>query len=342
MQRLKHSRGIKRKCLYWENDPVPQNVKQKKILRSNLENSPHVLSLETHTFALKGLRNLGNTCYFNAIIQGLFHCPTFAAAIENLPLEALTCDVVKHIQILLRDITSVSSSSYITPTKCLTATLNIPECKRAGMSFNGQQHDASELLSHLLEYFNRNYKPLSDMFEGKLVSTQTCQHCSYSYSKIQPFRQYSLQMDIPSMNEIQTCDLYKLMEYYHKTEIVDRSCMQCDSQNATAKKKLSISVLPKILVVHLFRFRGLRKIEDFVCFPNHVTIKGTVESNDQQTKYRITGIVVHKGASLSSGHYLAYFRADHRWYRADDKKIRKVAWATVRKQKAYIIFYEQL
>ena len=342
MLRLKNSRGIKRKPLDRGNNPVLRKVKRKKISHPDLENPTHIVSQEFHTFAYKGLKNLGNTCYFNSVLQAIFHCPAFTEAIGNLPPEAISIDVINHLQLLLREITTTNALPYITPTKCLTAISNIPMCQQAGMSVNGTQQDASELLTHLLEYFEENYKSLSDIFEGKLVSTQTCQQCSYSRSKNQPFKQYSLQMDIPLSHEIQTRGLYKLMDYYHQGEILlGYKCGQCDSQNSTVKK-LSISILPKILVIHLSRFCGVMKIKDFVTFPANLTIKNIVDESETQTKYSINAIVVHKGISISVGHYICYFRADQKWWKADDHIVTEVTWPTVKKKKSYLLFYQQL
>ena len=164
-----------------------KRLRRTKVLVSNISNREDLIrdpnsvndlsdfvAQEPDTVILKGLWNLGNSCYFNSVLQCLYHCPTFKGAIETVTLEALSIAVVKQLQMLFGDMTAVGYFPYITPTECLTAAMNIPECKRAGMKVNGRQQDASEFLVHLLEHLKQKFRPLSDIFEGQLVSTHMC------------------------------------------------------------------------------------------------------------------------------------------------------------------------
>ena len=311
--------------------------------RSNVDNDPlGFVSQEPHTVICKGLKNLGNSCYFNSVVQCLYHCPIFRGAIELVAPEALTVVVVNQLQMLFRDMAGVGSFPYITPIKCLTAAMNIAECKRAGMIVNGPQQDVAEFLGHLLEHFHQKFRPLSDIFEGQFVSTHTCHHCAYSYPTTQPFKLYTLQMDVPTTLEIQTFDLYKLMDHFHRETILsDYCCTQCGTQNSTEKKITTIA-LPRLLVIHLSRFRGLQKIDKYVRFPAQASIKYNIDGDEYYTQYRIMGIVVHIGSSIAGGHYVAYVRAVENWFKMNDHIVSAVRWQTVRRKKAYLLFYEQI
>ena len=316
--------------------------KDHRIVGPNIVNRHVDLGIqESDTVLLKGLKNLNNTCYFNSIIQCLLHCPIFKEAIETAPTEALTVDVVKHLLILFGVMNASGSLPYVTPIECLTAVLNTSQCQEAGMRLNGIQHDSSEFLILLLQHFFKKYRPLSDIFEGVMLSTQTCQQCSHYFTTHQPFKLYTLQMDLP-LNNTQIYDLYTLMEYFHRGEIVSGySCAQCDAQNSI-EKQLSIISTPTILVVHIARFKGLQKIDYFVRFPATLTISYRVDDNEYETKYRITGMVIHKGNSIAQGHYFAYIRRGETWVKADDETVREVRWETARRKKAYLLFYEQM
>ena len=228
---------------------------------------------------------------------------------------------------------------YITPIKCLTAAMNIPECKRAGMIVNGPQQDAAEFLGHLLQHLHEEFRSLSDIFDGQFVSTHTCQYCSHSYRTNQPFKLYTLQMDLPPP---QRFDIYKLMDHFHrKTILHDYPCTHCDTLNSTVKK-INIIALPKLLVIHLSRFRGLQKIKKYVRFPEQASIKYGIDGDEYNKQYRIMGIVVHIGASIQGGHYVSYVHGGEKWFKMDDHIVSTVRWQTVRRKKAYMLFYEQI
>ena len=345
----KNNPGIKRKRLVSGKDSVSQNVNGKhKTGQSILVNtSLDLISQESQSHIFKGLKNLGNSCYFNSVVQCLLHCNTFRAAITTLPPRALRVDVVYHLQRLFVDMTTQGSFPFVTPTECLTAAMKIPECKNAGMRFNGAQQDASEFLVHLLEHFYQKFRPLADIFERQLSSTQTCQHCSYSSVTSEPFKLLTLpitssHVDVSSTDIPRTYDLYALIDDFHRAQIISgRRCPHCDNLHSTAKTPAIITP-PRVLVVHLSRFRGLEKINNFVRFPTELTIRSTIDGNDYQTVYGIKGLVIHKGSSIERGHYISYFGADEKWFKANDHSISIVRWQTVRRKQAYLLFYEQI
>ena len=188
------------------------------------------------------------------------------------------------------------------------------------------------MLGHLLEHFEQKFRPLSDIFEAKFISIHKCQLCSHSYSTKQPFKQYTLQMDLPSTNGTQTLDLYKLMDHYHKADIIQGcTCSQCHSVNST-KKIMNITALPRILVIQLSRFRGLSKINNYVRFPKQASFKYKSGNNEYNKQYRVMGIVVHIGSSIANGHYMSYVRAGENWMKANDETVTSFRMYVIRKR----------
>jgi ubiquitin C-terminal hydrolase len=74
----------------------------------------------------------------------------------------------------------------------------------------------------------------------------------------------------------------------------------------------------------------------------HNSIKYNIQNNDYNTQYQLTCIVVHIGASIAVGHYVAYIRAGELWFKMNDSKVKTVTWSTVKRQKAYLLFFEQI
>ncbi|KAJ3180125.1 hypothetical protein HDU85_004128 [Gaertneriomyces sp. JEL0708] len=143
---------------------------------------------------------------------------------------------------------------------------------------------------------------------------------------------------------------------------------------------LQPSTLPPILVLQLKRFTatffGTRKMDEYVEFGEEIDLSNylapetlekqpntsAVDVSQRSTKYRVYGIVVHSGGLLS-GHYVAYVRvpkalvsddkasdaltadedSEHAsWIYASDTHVRASTWEEVKKQKAYLVFYEKI
>ena len=290
-----------------------------------------------------GLKNLGQTCYFNSIVQCLFHCPLFRETLENVPQPLLSVNVLRELRLLFSQMGKKSSLGYLETIRCFSAAISIPECKKANMNKN-RPEDAGEFFLRLIEYFGTKFKPLENIFQGKLRSTLLCQHCSQSSIIIDPFG--LLPLSFPASyheHDIShTHDVYDLLDEFVKPEVIHGcNCAHCPAQHPAAKT-FDILSPPKVLVLQLKRFKGLQKIEDFVRFPSKLRINCASVANDQHHFYRLTGIVCHKGPSIANGHYIAYILAQDKWLKANDKTIKEIRYETVKRKAAYLLFYERL
>eukprot|EP00106_Octopus_bimaculoides_P005011 XP_014772453.1 PREDICTED: LOW QUALITY PROTEIN: ubiquitin carboxyl-terminal hydrolase 44-like [Octopus bimaculoides] len=180
-----------------------------------------------------GLRNLGNTCYMNSILQVLGHLDKFRHFFVSMPIRSLTsvhscCHSCPHNQItqtLVKAVTAQTTletgilracsslceelrslfqalwsgqSSVVSPNALLQAVWDyIP-------AFQGySQQDAQEFLSELLDkvqaelhhlgYINRSQDVVTDTFQGELVSEITCLSCEQKFQTYEPFMDLSLE-----------------------------------------------------------------------------------------------------------------------------------------------------
>ena len=309
--------------------------KSKKILVPQPQHEEHI--------SFKGLSNLGQTCYFNAIVQCLLHCPLFKQAIENVPRAALSVSVLRELRLLFNKMSRKTSSRYLSTARCFSAAMGIPQCGRAHMH-EDKQEDAGEFFLILIEYFREKFRPLADIFEGNSRSIITCQHCSSTTTTMQPFKLLALCFPVSNNKQDQhnvasTHDIYTLLDDFFRPEIISGyHCTQCATHHP-AKKKLDILSTPKVLVLQLKRFSGLQKIDDFVKFPTQLRVKFVGAGSERHHSYRISGVVFHRGPTIASGHYISYVNAEGKWLEADDSSIREVRWEMVRDMKVYLLFY---
>uniref|UniRef100_A0A183T5N6 ubiquitinyl hydrolase 1 n=1 Tax=Schistocephalus solidus TaxID=70667 RepID=A0A183T5N6_SCHSO len=96
-------------------------------------------------------------------------------------------------------------------------------------------------------------------------------------------------------------------------------CKKC-KEHQQASKKFDLWCLPKVLVIHLKRFRSvyrINKINEFVDCP----VEGLkiYNSRHEEHVYDLVAVSNHMGG-LGGGHYTAYAknRYDNRWYNFDD------------------------
>ena len=352
--RIRSSRKRSSTCL---ESPLPtstdnlrrprENQIRKKLVRECKEDS--ILDseqLRTQHRSYKGLHNLGQTCYFNAIVQCLLHCPLFRNVIENVPQTALSVAVLRELRQLFNQMTRSNSLTHVSTGRCFSAAMAIPECGRAHMN-KDKQEDAGEFFLILIEYFREKFQSLADIFEGNLRSIVRCQRCSSNYTTFQPFKLLALSFPTPHneldpYNVSSTHDIYNLLDDYVSSEIISGyHCTQCATRQP-AEKTLDLLSTPKVLVIQIKRFNDLQKIDDTVKFPSQLRLKYVSAGSQKHHSYRITGVVFHRGPTIASGHYISYVYTDGKWLEADDSSIREVPWEMVRNMKVYLLFYIRL
>ena len=161
-----------------------------------------------------------------------------------------------------------------------------------------KQNDAHEMLLLLVDVFKKESPIFNDFFNGKYKTKYTCCVCGDQRNVLEEF------ISIPLFPEL---TLKASIEDYIKTEYLgDIFCEKC-KENVKTKKKIKISVFPKILIFQLIRYNSINRIEHH----SELIIHGN--------KYSFQGIVNHVG-SLEFGHY-TYTDSIHMY---DDQNILKI------------------
>ncbi|CAD8189094.1 unnamed protein product [Paramecium pentaurelia] len=144
---------------------LDQNAQSKQI---NSEN-------RTNKSIPVGLKNLGNTCYMNAMLQSLFNVLPFRKFILELDLkdnQSLAYNFLLQLQLLFLMLQE-SNQSYITPYNLFEA---LQKFKPSAMFIRGVQNDFNELQNSFLdaieqalkeENFEEEKKKFCEMFYGE-------------------------------------------------------------------------------------------------------------------------------------------------------------------------------
>ncbi|KAJ2711178.1 ubiquitin-specific protease doa4 [Coemansia spiralis] len=146
-------------------------------------------------------------------------------------------------------------------------------------------------------------------------------------------------------------NIYQCLDAYSETEVLDGDnmwlCPRCKAKRR-ATKRLLISRLPDVLMVHLKRFSTVghfrEKLETNVLVPtqNLHMESYTVPGPHPSTRYTLYAVANHYG-SLSSGHYTAsvYSKPRDQWSHFDDTRVTTIDETQVATPAAYLLFFVQ-
>ncbi|KFB36226.1 AGAP002900-PA-like protein [Anopheles sinensis] len=334
---------------------------------------------------LTGLKNLGNTCYMNSILQCLsntyflnefFHDPAYKTRLNrNNKTQGKIGEEVAAV------IRALWTGQY----KCIASKNLRYVVGQYERQFGGiEQQDSHEFLTILMdwlhsdlqttqmhmstsfdklppsekawiEHFKGKSSYISDLFYGQIKSTVKCKRCEQESATYESFSNLSL--ELPQDSNI--CYLENCLDmYFHGEEVRGWHCPKCKS-NQDAIKKLDISRLPSILVVHFKRFYAdpdamstvYRKKQTLVKFPlnelnmTHYLARTEVMRNQRLTthRYHLYGVSNHYG-SMESGHYTAFClnSVHQKWFKFDDYNVSSIDASDVQASAAYILFYSLL
>jgi ubiquitin carboxyl-terminal hydrolase 8 len=191
--------------------------------------------------------------------------------------------------------------------------------------------------------FNETIKILS--FKGLFKSTVQCLTCQQKSVKFEPFMYLTIPIELKKLR----CTVFDCIELFLQPETMCGEskwlCPNC-KQKRDARKKIDIWSLPRLLIIHLKRFRHDGawgdKISSFVDYPlNNLNLSPYVlNSKSSDSIYNLYGTCNHTG-TLNGGHYIATCKnsQNKEWYKYDDCSVKQVDRDTIKSTSAYILFY---
>ncbi|XP_017559375.1 ubiquitin carboxyl-terminal hydrolase 2 isoform X1 [Pygocentrus nattereri] len=343
---------------------------------------PFYWSLENSKNAqgLVGLRNLGNTCFMNSILQCLSNTHDLRDyCLRNTHRTDLNCRanaaLMEEFAKLTQTLWTSASNEAISPSDFKT------QIQKYAPRFVGyNQQDAQEFLRFLLDglhnevnrvsirprvpvedfdhlsddekakrmwnkYLEREDSKVVDLFVGQLKSSLTCSECGFCSTVFDPFWDLSLPIS-KSSGDVSLIDCLRL---FTKEDVLDGNekptCQRCKARRKCTKK-FSIQKFPKVLVLHLKRFSEARiktaKLCTFVSFPiKELDLREFASDNSMNAIYNLYAVSNHTGTTLG-GHYTAYCRnpSTGEWYTYNDSRVSPMSSSQVRSSDAYVLFYE--
>lgn len=173
-----------------------------------------------------------------------------------------------------------------------------------------------------------------DLFEGLLTSETRCLSCENTSQRDEAFM--DLSVDLEAHSSVTSC----LRKFSEEEMLCERNKFHCDNCGGLqeAEKRMKIKRLPRILALHLKRFKytedlqRLQKLFHRVVYPYHLRLFNTTDdAEDPDRLYELYAVVVHIGGGPYHGHYVSIIKTQDRgWLMFDDELVEPVDKSFVR------------
>nr|XP_054587017.1 ubiquitin carboxyl-terminal hydrolase 28 isoform X1 [Nothobranchius furzeri] len=245
-----------------------------------------------------GIRNVGNTCWFSAVIQSLFHLPVFRRLVLNYHLSGRLLEKCKSH-------TDKRNIAFMQELRCLFALMvgstrrfvdpsAAVELLRDAFRTSEAQQDVSEFSHKLLEWLedafqmaangknaeDKQHNPMVQLFYGTFVTER--RHEGKSLYNIEQFGQYPLQVN--GFNNLDECLEGAMVEKEIESLHSDH--------NVTSGRERWFKKLPPVLTFELSRFEfntqlgRPEKIHKKLEFPQIIYMDRYLHKNIERTNER--------------------------------------------------------
>ncbi|KAH6638295.1 hypothetical protein C7974DRAFT_356571 [Boeremia exigua] len=230
---------------------------------------------------------------------------------------------------------------------------NVEQFSKSRIAEVGETEQNGVVAPALNNNNNINTGWVHELFEGTLTSETRCLTCENTSQRDEAF--LDLSVDLEQHSSVTSC----LRKFSEEEMLCERNKFHCDNCGGLqeAEKRMKIKRLPKILALHLKRFKytedlqRLQKLFHRVVYPYYLRLFNTTDdAEDPDRLYELYAIVVHIGGGPYHGHYVSIIKTQDRgWLLFDDEMVEPVDKAYVRNffggenvlACAYVLFYQE-
>ena len=190
-----------------------------------------------------GLRNMGNTCYMNAVLSVVLRSPAFVDAMRKTETPRPS-SVLGSLQSLEDEIKRPVFGG-LRPSQDL--------CLLGG---DRRQEDANEYFLKLLDAVEKDKADPdpTQAFGGELEHTFVCKGCGHSTSAREEFKHISLSFAHRGDGAATTsASVQSLLDQYLSDEVVVKDCEHCKEANISHHLRKTLVRAPALMAVHLKR-----------------------------------------------------------------------------------------
>ncbi|KAF8791052.1 Ubiquitin carboxyl-terminal hydrolase 22 like protein [Argiope bruennichi] len=344
--------------------------KPNKVERT-LVNGKIVKISDVSHFGLRGILNIGNSCYISCVVQVLMHTPVLIDFFlsDKHVCNLTDCCLLCELFMVFLEFYSGQSTPFD------PASRFFPALQRFCRNSPGiEQQDCYELFQEILAGLHVNCPNNEDMMCGCMIrqmfygiaqSCKECQRCHDSSSlPLDCFMDILLDVDRKD-----DCLVNVLNRKYLEPQLLsDYKCSNCEKTDTTYVHQ-RIKKLPNVVCFRMncfllqadrnvsrSRSRTMQKkstafaFEEFLNMSPYLSSESTNSSDREsacaaasapyETIYQLFAVISHKG-NLEGGHYVTYIRhrADN-WYECDDRFVYKRSFEEVVGCDPFLLFYQ--
>ena len=226
--------------------------------------------------------------------------------------------------------------------------------KGTGVSSSAERTDFEQALATAMpKIATTNTGWVHELFEGTLTSETKCLTCENISQRDEAF--LDLSVDLDEHSSVTAC----LRKFSEEEMLCERNKFHCDRCGGLqeAEKRMKIKRLPRILALHLKRFKytedlqRLQKLFHRIVYPYHLRLFNTTDdAEDPDRLYELYAVVVHIGGGPYHGHYISIIKTEDRgWLLFDDEMVEPVDKSYVQNffgdrpglACAYVLFYQE-